>query len=657
MYNVTGNITTASISEILETDPFLITTTGSHTAVFGPFPAKGFEIITAFTPLIHGTYVHHMIVYSSSVLSYKEKTWRNRCNGCTPVNGIIFSWSKSEDENDPENNAPSTFLLPEGTGIILATSSITDRLHSSIFIECHFELPSGSIGKLAIGPGLRITKILNSTIHLQQSSSKNAVVAVTRGASSTAKETSALSSTLHQWLPIGVGVAYSSNFRLPKYKADTRVNVLCTVKKDIEVVAFRNHAHSAGRLLESVLYRNGLNLGILASRSAKKAQRFVGIPSRRLKANDKVLLTCHYNTKNRSFETKIGASPTRQEMCNQYYMYFPYSLSEKWGDCKSVYEEPVLERKYRPVPFIPFANSLNGSKNPLLPKGIFSHLNSVATSSDGSLLFLLSRQLNANKGLIDEPVIFVLNVSANGALVKSFGSNIFMEPRSIYVDDWNCLWITDVALHQVFRLNPFNGTVELVVGQEGVSGRDESHFSQPSDVVVSLPDAGSEPEVFVSDGYGNGRVVVLNYKGHFIREWEVNSAGTEQFQIPHSIEVDSFGRVYVADRENGSTKIYYKNGTYIDQWQGSFKSDSNLDDSSNLSALAYSFNLELMFSLEGSKIVIRDVGIGRNWAVVTSWNVVSKSLPQDLAIGRKAKTSSSIYVSESKGMLTQYVLE
>ncbi len=65
-------------------------------------------------------------------------------------------------------------------------------------------------------------------------------------------------------------------------------------------------------------------------------------------------------------------------------------------------------------------------------------------------------------------------------------------------------------------------------------------------------DVGWDPQgnIFVSDGYGDSRVVKFDKNGRFVKAVGTRGNGTLQFSTPHAIAVDAKGMVYVADRGN-----------------------------------------------------------------------------------------------------------
>ena len=53
-------------------------------------------------------------------------------------------------------------------------------------------------------------------------------------------------------------------------------------------------------------------------------------------------------------------------------------------------------------------------------------------------------------------------------------------PHGITVDDNNNVWVTDLALHQVFRFKRNHNSPDLVLGERITPGNDSHHFCMPS---------------------------------------------------------------------------------------------------------------------------------------------------------------------------------
>ena len=111
------------------------------------------------------------------------------------------------------------------------------------------------------------------------------------------------------------------------------------------------------------------------------------------------------------------------------------------------------------------------------------------------------------------------------------------------------IYLTDVGLHQVFRLSS-NFTVTLTLGEKLVPGHDDNHFCQPTDVAVA-----SNGDIFVSDGYCNSRILKFDKNGKLIKQFKspISKVASEagDFLVPHSLAlVEDLDLICVADREN-----------------------------------------------------------------------------------------------------------
>jgi hypothetical protein len=72
--------------------------------------------------------------------------------------------------------------------------------------------------------------------------------------------------------------------------------------------------------------------------------------------------------------------------------------------------------------------------------------------------------------------------------------------------------------------------------------------------------------LFISDGYANARILEYTADGKKIREWGEPGTGPGQFRLPHSLEIDENGIIYVADRENGRIQRFDMQGTFLGEW-------------------------------------------------------------------------------------------
>ena len=167
----------------------------------------------------------------------------------------------------------------------------------------------------------------------------------------------------------------------------------------------------------------------------------------------------------------------------------------------------------------------------------------------------------------DPPLI---RFDATGKVVKSFGEGLFVQAHGMTVDRDGNVWVTDAQIkdgkgNQVFKFSP-DGKLLMALGKAGVAGAGNDVFSGPADVAIA-----QNGDIFVADGHMAdtpvNRIMRFSKDGKFITAWGKRGKGPGEFDTPHSIAIDSRGRIFVADRSNGRMQIFDADGHFIDQWK------------------------------------------------------------------------------------------
>ena len=168
----------------------------------------------------------------------------------------------------------------------------------------------------------------------------------------------------------------------------------------------------------------------------------------------------------------------------------------------------------------------------------------------------------------------ILKFDASGQLLDSWGAGTLAFPHGFHIDRDGNIWATDANFqadvlglsasgrgHQVFKFSA-SGELLLTLGTAGVAGDGPDTFDRPTDVAVA-----ANGDIFVTDGHGrNNRVVKFSKAGRFIMAWGRTGAAPGEFNQPHTIALDSRGRVFIGDRSNSRIQIFDSDGNFIDQW-------------------------------------------------------------------------------------------
>lgn len=140
--------------------------------------------------------------------------------------------------------------------------------------------------------------------------------------------------------------------------------------------------------------------------------------------------------------------------------------------------------------------------------------------STGSFNVTTNVFLERNLGPIKDNTIIGIDRNT-GKQVYAFGKGLFYLPHGITVDGED-VWVTDVGLHQVMKLNRIKSGDNplMVLGTKFMPGKSRKSFCKPTSVAI-LPNG----DFFVADGYCNARIMKFNSKGEFILLW-----GQDSFQ-------------------------------------------------------------------------------------------------------------------------------
>jgi DNA-binding beta-propeller fold protein YncE len=154
----------------------------------------------------------------------------------------------------------------------------------------------------------------------------------------------------------------------------------------------------------------------------------------------------------------------------------------------------------------------------------------------------------------------LMEFDASGKFIRSIADDLFVIAHMVRVDANDNIWTTDTGSHMVLKLSP-EGRVLLALGRMRIPGDDVLHFNQPTDVALDR-----EGNIYVTDGYGNSRVLKFDKFGNLLLGWGMKGTGPGQFDTPHTIATDG-DLVYVGDGENARIQIFDLNGRFLREWR------------------------------------------------------------------------------------------
>lgn len=150
---------------------------------------------------------------------------------------------------------------------------------------------------------------------------------------------------------------------------------------------------------------------------------------------------------------------------------------------------------------------------------------------------------------------------ARGQFLRAWGDDLIGSAHGCRVDGENHIWVTDIVRHRVLKFDA-HGKLLLSLGT-GKAGVADDQFNKPTDIAY-----GTNGEFFVSDGYGNTRVLKFAATGKLLAQWGRPGKGHGEFNLPHAALVDREGRLLIGDRENNRIQLFDQQGQWLATWPG-----------------------------------------------------------------------------------------
>lgn len=172
----------------------------------------------------------------------------------------------------------------------------------------------------------------------------------------------------------------------------------------------------------------------------------------------------------------------------------------------------------------------------------------------------------------------MLHLSLEGKVLDKWESGYFTRIHGGRLSKDNSIFCVDADQHTVSK-HKLDGTLIYCLGKRGVpndtgfvmdwdleAAIDKmTHSGPPFNYPTNLACTG-DGSIYVSDGYGNGRIHHFSADGELIESFGDIGRGPGQFRLPHSIKQDRKGNFWVADRQNNRIQIFGPDMHYITEW-------------------------------------------------------------------------------------------
>ena len=157
----------------------------------------------------------------------------------------------------------------------------------------------------------------------------------------------------------------------------------------------------------------------------------------------------------------------------------------------------------------------------------------------------------------------VIQFDRHGKLLQAWSEAPVVRPHGLGIDPDGNIWLVDQGGHSVMKFNR-QGRLLMVFANPGrTAGNNDSKYAFNQPTGIAFTPAG---DFYVSDGYGNSRVIQYNKQGEYLRHWGKNGTADGEFNLVHDVALDKRGHVFVADRTNSRIQVFDSEGKFLAKW-------------------------------------------------------------------------------------------
>jgi len=216
---------------------------------------------------------------------------------------------------------------------------------------------------------------------------------------------------------------------------------------------------------------------------------------------------------------------------------------------------------------------------PLPENWVTGQVSGVCVDSRDHVFIVNRNDMTDKEAEVSKQAQPFIEFDADGKVVNSFGDwkTVPNNTHGCTIDNQDNFW-TAGSGDGIIQKYSHGGKLLMQIGRRGIvdtsdgtlKGRalnaSRTQFDLPSDIAVD-PTNG---DVYVSDGYGNSRIVVFDRNGKFLRQW--GRQGTKEeaqagvggvfMQVVHCVALSSDGFGYVCDRQADRIQVFDKMGRF-----------------------------------------------------------------------------------------------
>ena len=222
---------------------------------------------------------------------------------------------------------------------------------------------------------------------------------------------------------------------------------------------------------------------------------------------------------------------------------------------------------------VPYLTQLGKTGDPGTADDQFDTPAGVGVDATGNI-YVVDRN-NERIMKFDSDLNFLLKWGSLGTGASQFAGNAV---EDLAFDSEGNIWVVDRGNDRIMKFDANGNTVNIgATGQNwiGTVGSGSNQFDDPNGIAINSGDT-----IYVADRR-NERIQALNTNGQFLFRWGSSGSGEGQFASnagASDIAITSEGNVIVADRGNHRIQVFNKEGDFLDEFGTNGSSNNQFDD-------------------------------------------------------------------------------